>query len=395
MKLTHHTIPSSAFLAHLIFSTLTFTYAWGTEGHEIVATIAQVYLHPTALDGVCRLLNPNSTALPPCHLANVATWADDIKNQPRYKYSKLLHYINAVDDYPPSTCVFPGPRGWNSPFNVLSGIRNTTNILWDYVHGKDTRTRAEEALKFLIHFLGDMHQPLHLSGRDVGGNAVKVTFAGEPTSASLFKQFIPSLYPSYLLIDLHAVWDDFLIPQKMKEVSNNYSHPLPPPTKLDIESHLQGNPYDPYLRRLMYEGLGMGPVPGRFVTEGLEWLSCSGAPSPPPVESVQATLALRRVFMHGAWDDEVGCPLIWAKKLHPLNCKLPIWPSELDGDALSRGSATEYPVLELDTPQYSGRIREDWVVEKSLAQGGVRLAGILNSIFVPPEETTVLPRISL
>ena len=190
------------------------------------------------------------------------------------------------------------------------------------------------------------------------------------------------------MIDLHTVWDDFLIPQKMKEIRENYTHPLPPRMKFDIESHLQGKGYDPYVRRLMYEGLGVGPVPGRFVTEGLEWLSCSGTPSSPPVEFPQAPVGVRNGVLGGIWDDEMSCPLAWAKKIHSLNCNFPIWPRELDEDR-------ETPILELDIPQYSGRIREEWVVEKLLAQGGVRLAGILNSIFVPSDEITFVPRISL
>ena len=68
--------------------------------------------------------------------------------------------------------------------SVLGGIRNTTNILGEYLEGTQTVDAAEEALKFLVHFMGDVHQPLHLVGRDKGGNGVKVRFNRRITSES-------------------------------------------------------------------------------------------------------------------------------------------------------------------------------------------------------------------
>jgi hypothetical protein len=96
-----------------------------------------------------------------------------------------------VDDYPSQTCVFPGPRGWagKDGANVLGGIRNVTDILTDWVYFNKggaisgyQHDVANEALKFLVHFLGDMHMPLHLTGRDRGGNLIPVFFDGRKTS---------------------------------------------------------------------------------------------------------------------------------------------------------------------------------------------------------------------
>lgn len=110
--------------------------------------------------------NLNSTTpfyQPSCHLAKVAAWADQIKG--RMRWSSALHYVNANGDHPPSTCVF-GEQGWQGAprINVLSAIQNTTEWLLD------GRPGADEALKFLVHFMGDMHMPLHLTGRNKGGN---------------------------------------------------------------------------------------------------------------------------------------------------------------------------------------------------------------------------------
>ena len=157
----------------------TFTDTHILEGHEIVATIAQMYLHPTVLPTLCDILDlPNGR----CHMASVATWADQHRNQMRW--SAALHYIGALDDYPSQTCAFPGARGWagRQGVNVLDGIQNTTNLLLDWVNEDASDAVANEALKFLIHFVGDMHQPLHLTGRDRGGNSVKVRFGRRQTS---------------------------------------------------------------------------------------------------------------------------------------------------------------------------------------------------------------------
>jgi hypothetical protein len=100
---------------------------------------------------------------------------------PAQRYLSVCH-CTASD-----TCAFPGKGGWvgRAGVNVLGGVKNTTGILEDFVlsgfSGPDHL--AEEALKFLVHFVGDMHQPLHLTGRERGGNGIKVRFDGRITSA--------------------------------------------------------------------------------------------------------------------------------------------------------------------------------------------------------------------
>ena len=73
--------------------------------------------------------------------------------------------------------------------NVLDGIKNVTGLLEDWVNKDASDEAASEALKFLVHFLGDMHQPLHLTGRDRGGNFVKVLWDGNLTSKLCFFAF--------------------------------------------------------------------------------------------------------------------------------------------------------------------------------------------------------------
>jgi hypothetical protein len=118
----------------------------------------------------------------------VATWADKIRMHARW--SAPLHFINPTNDHPPDNCLYPGPEGWDGKANanVLDAVHNVSSILIDFAQGSSTSGAAApelalEALKFLIHFVGDMHQPLHITGRDRGGNSDKVHWDNRVTSA--------------------------------------------------------------------------------------------------------------------------------------------------------------------------------------------------------------------
>ncbi|KAI0687641.1 phospholipase C/P1 nuclease domain-containing protein [Cytidiella melzeri] len=394
-------------------------YGWGGAGHEIVATIAQIYLHPSTLTTVCDILFPTDSSLtspsspspsPPCHLSRIASWADQVRRQPKYRYTASLHYVGAVDDHPSQTCSFPGAGGWNGKrdHNVLGAIRNTTGVLVEYTEGWHGRETAEEALKFLVHYVGDMHMPLHLTGRERGGNGVRVAFDGRVTN-------------------LHSLWDSLLIASSLRTIPYNYTRPFPRgATTVDIESHLRGAIYDPYVRRVLFEGMGVGSVEGRFASEAYDWLLC---PAPTSTEaepltlwqSLQTVLGAKQAGDETRWDDAVLCPFAWGKELHKLNCMFPIWPAELDlppyntsrlhpsdehthehedpTDFFRGRPPKPHPeLLELDTPEYAGRLRSEWVVERLMAMAGVRLAGLLNGLFMDEaqfedEMSTTLPLI--
>ncbi|KAI0052064.1 phospholipase C/P1 nuclease [Auriscalpium vulgare] len=404
------TILRVGFTAVAGLGSLSGALAWGAAGHEITATIAQIHLDPRVLPVLCSILYPDSDISQPCNLASVASWADKIRY--RARWSAPLHYVGALGDHPSDTCMFPGTRGWagHEGGNVLSAIRNVTTILDDFVQAGAARTAddtdlAQEALKFLIHFVGDMHQPLHLTGRDRGGNGVKVSWDGRVTN-------------------LHSLWDGLLIAKALRSLprSSNYSRPLPVP---EVENALRGAIYDPYIRKLMWEGVGVGPYSqrkARWEDDAEGWLACPTPDAPVQPSSLfggvkQAFLGLlprRTTPAPGppqTTDDDALCPYAWAAPLHKLNCDL-VWPKELDDPHyraassdvqdihLHHGSTVEDEVravdmrvgtaeanegryLELDTPEYAGRIEREWVVEKLLAMGGVRLAAVLNGIFIP------------
>ncbi|KAI4212240.1 MAG: hypothetical protein LQ351_005110 [Letrouitia transgressa] len=156
--------------------------AWGTVGHATVGTIAQHYLTPAAQSYVSGLLGSGVT------MASVASWADDYRYTTAGKFSAPFHYIDA-EDSPPSSCSVDLNRDCGTGGCVVSAIANYTQIVND---GRRTLTNRKQALEFLIHFLGDITQPLHDEAEKVGGNQIPVLWNGEDTN-------------------LHATWDTQMV----------------------------------------------------------------------------------------------------------------------------------------------------------------------------------------
>ena len=96
--------------------------------------------------------------------------ADRVRYLPQYKWTAPLHSVESKDDYPSETCAFSGERGWvNGPGkNLLAAMRNMTDTLQDWDGEEEIGSYTNEALKFLVHFYGDLHQPLLLAGRAPG-----------------------------------------------------------------------------------------------------------------------------------------------------------------------------------------------------------------------------------
>ena len=209
------------------------------------------------------------------------------------------------------------------------------------------------------------------------------------------------------------MWDNRLIAKAIRLTPAKYSKPIRAPT---LESSLRGAIYDPYVRRIYWEGLGADQQSGRWGSEADSWLSCPStstslefddafATTQPPQEVLVggAATAPRRKPRPGKGppttsDSDTLCPYAWAAPIQALNCGGPVWPPGIDDpqfathdldededDALAGRRAPRKQYLELDTPEYSGQIEKDWLVEKLLMQGGVRLAGILNAIFAPQQ----------
>lgn len=154
--------------------------AWGQEGHQLIAKIATARLHPAAAREIAGLLEEGET------LASVSTWGDEIRST--RTETAPWHYIN----FPVTARI--DKRGWRAycpPAGcVLSAVEDSLRTLRDRKAG---RSRRAEALKFLVHFVGELHQPLHSADRgDRGGNDVQVVFNGQAGS-------------------LHRAWDTLLV----------------------------------------------------------------------------------------------------------------------------------------------------------------------------------------
>ncbi len=150
--------------------------AWGPQGHSVIGLIADGHLKPEVKELIAEKFNINS-------LADVATWAD--RTRKKRKEESSWHYTNieegewtynAERDCPDGACV-------TEKIHEFSGILRSTSL----------RERKKDALKFLVHFVGDVHQPLHLGNlKDRGGGTLRFLYKGKDVS-------------------LHYLWDGGLI----------------------------------------------------------------------------------------------------------------------------------------------------------------------------------------
>lgn len=106
------------------------------------------------------------------YLAGVATWADSVRYTKWGRFSGPLHYIDAKDS-PPEYCGIVYERDCKPEGCVVSAIQNYTSQLLDPHLRESSRLIAA---KFIIHFIGDIHQPLHNEDVAKGGNGILVKF---------------------------------------------------------------------------------------------------------------------------------------------------------------------------------------------------------------------------
>ncbi|MEI6084682.1 MAG: S1/P1 nuclease [Verrucomicrobiota bacterium] len=158
--------------------------AWGPEGHEIVGRIAEKNLTPAALHHLNELLNGTNAVTVCISDTHIANWPDEIRHD--RPETAPWHYVDIAFDAEK----FDRDHDCLAHTGcVVSAIEQFTQVLAD----KQTNTAARlEALKFLVHFVGDIHMPLHCAQRhdDHGGNMVWVRWPGEPKAAKL-----------------HGIWD--------------------------------------------------------------------------------------------------------------------------------------------------------------------------------------------
>ena len=157
--------------------TISASEYWGKTGHRATGEIAQGYLSKKAKREINKLLNGQS-------LAFVANYGDDIKSDNAYRKYYPWHYVN----FPFDSTYESLPKSEKG--DLVQGIYTCIEML-----KSEISTEGEKAfhLKMLVHFIGDLHQPLHVGlSEDKGGNNRQVTWFKKGTN-------------------LHTVWDTTMI----------------------------------------------------------------------------------------------------------------------------------------------------------------------------------------
>ncbi|MGC3975903.1 MAG: S1/P1 nuclease [Nitrospira sp.] len=158
-------------------------HAWDATGHAIVAMLADERLTPEARTAVTRLLDGQS-------IADVSSWPDQVRNQQTAPW----HYVNIEID----EAHYEPDRHCPDRQCVVGQIERFRQTLANPSINPEKR---QKALKYLVHFVGDLHQPLHAGqNHDRGGNDVKVQFLGQMVNPFTKKPW-----------NLHQVWDNGLL----------------------------------------------------------------------------------------------------------------------------------------------------------------------------------------
>jgi len=146
--------------------------------HNQIGFMAEEFLEPSTTSVLQQILEPQYNG----SIGQAAAWADGYAHTDEGRFSYQWHWIDSHDD-PPHHCDLNYTRDCAQGGCVVSAIANQTDILRDCVQvvksgnlsgGKNLT--CSYALKWVSHFLGDIAQPLHASGRAAGGNFYRVTF---------------------------------------------------------------------------------------------------------------------------------------------------------------------------------------------------------------------------
>jgi hypothetical protein len=245
-------------------------FAWGSAGHRIVAKIAMWRLQQLrdgahdprakrALERIKQIFDAHANiTLAPADIEAAAVWPDKVRTNAHYSFSKNLHFTSIPVDFQPGQDRFdraaqcariPADPVVTEGDCSIGALEHFKNVLRTS-HNKVARL---EALSFVVHFVGDLHQPLHNSEDksfpndknfngghgDRGANLRYVFYLDEaifnsadPASCFQKKQVCTTFYPSGPAIkNLHSVWDDEMISTEMttnssRKTENAYAQSL-------------------------------------------------------------------------------------------------------------------------------------------------------------------------
>ena len=194
----------------LLAFTVQTAAAWGPKGHDAVAYIAECNVNKRVNAKVMEALGGHT-------FTYYSSWADNIRNFPEYRHTSTWHYANVDEGYTYATMP-KNPKG-----DVLTAVEL---IVEQLKSGKITPEEENVYLRMLIHFVGDMHCPMH-AGRlsDLGGNQVIVKWFGRD-------------------VKLHAVWDDLIVESVRKWSYSEWQREIDNVSKQEREAMAAGTPLD-------------------------------------------------------------------------------------------------------------------------------------------------------
>ena len=223
-------------LASLLLLPSANCFAWGPGGHMMTAYIAFQRLNSKAKAECRRLLalpiDPVSETNKTTDFVHASNWADALRPFPQFKPTLIEHFA----DFPFSVDSTPVPTNLPDADNVIVALEHNVDIL---KNGTDDNARAQ-ALRFIIHFVGDIHQPLHCSTRvdsshpqgDRGGNDFFVKVKGTNGKVNTIK--------------LHSYWDGGLDSFPKGGGPPNFEPPplskIPPAVKTAVRGNPATNP---------------------------------------------------------------------------------------------------------------------------------------------------------
>lgn len=198
-------------LCFLLITPSVNVFGWGQKGHDVVAAVAEAHLTKKARKNIAKLLDGRT-------LVYDSSWPDNLRNKPGYEHTMTWHYAN-VDEGETYESMVKEAKG-----DVVEAL---DRLIYELKYDKTLSDSARsDNLRFIVHFIGDMHCPMH-AGRltDVGGNKYPVKWFGQQTN-------------------LHKVWDSQLIESAHKWSYTEWQENIDLLNKRQIAEIAQGAPLD-------------------------------------------------------------------------------------------------------------------------------------------------------
>jgi hypothetical protein len=197
-------------IVSLVLVSILPSFGWGQTGHRVVGEIATSQLKPCTEKKIAAILQGES-------LAMCSTWMDEVKSDKAYDHWDPWHYCTIGDHQSYAEAGTP------SQGDILMKLDEITRELETkkFKHGGEAN-----AIKILVHLLGDLHQPLHVGrGDDKGGNDFKIKYFGKSSN-------------------LHRIWDSDLIDGTQLSYTEYSQHLLRTTTQDRVKQHQSGSYLD-------------------------------------------------------------------------------------------------------------------------------------------------------